>query len=128
MTKQTEALKLALEALTYCEALNKDVEQQKMQAITAIKEALAQPAQEPVAWLVEFENGEQELHFDKQDVGESCLPLCLQRPWVVLTKADIDVLEMLYAPPVHPDFANDADHCLELIRQTEAKSKEKNNG
>jgi len=38
MTK--EALKLALEALTYCEALNHAVQQQKMQAITAIKEAL----------------------------------------------------------------------------------------
>jgi len=42
MTKD-EALPLALAALTYCEALNKDVEQQKMQAIIAIKEALAQP-------------------------------------------------------------------------------------
>jgi hypothetical protein len=53
-----EALKLALEALTYCEALNKDVEQQKMQAIAAIKEALAQPEQKPVAWMHEWEDGE----------------------------------------------------------------------
>ena len=30
---------------------------------------------EPVAWLVTFENGEQELHFDKQCVGESQVPL-----------------------------------------------------
>ena len=33
--------------------------------------------QEPVAWLVEFENGEQELHFDdtKESLGESQTPL-----------------------------------------------------
>ena len=41
MTKD-EALRLALEALHYCEALNSSVEKQKMQAITAIKEALAE--------------------------------------------------------------------------------------
>jgi hypothetical protein len=42
MTKD-EALKLALEALTYCEALNRPVHEQKIHAIKAIKEALAQP-------------------------------------------------------------------------------------
>ena len=47
-TIERKKLEQVLEALTYCEALNKDVEQQKMQAITAIREALAQPAQEPV--------------------------------------------------------------------------------
>jgi Zn finger protein HypA/HybF involved in hydrogenase expression len=36
----------ALEALTYCEALNRDVEQQKTQAITALRKALEQPEQE----------------------------------------------------------------------------------
>lgn len=43
MNKKDEALNLALEALIYCEALNSNVERQKIQAITAIKEALAQP-------------------------------------------------------------------------------------
>ena len=47
MVTKDEALKLALEALTYCEALNRDVERQKMQARNTIQEALAQPAQEP---------------------------------------------------------------------------------
>jgi len=47
MTKD-EVLRLAFEALHYCEALNSSVEKQKMQAITAIKEALAQPEREPV--------------------------------------------------------------------------------
>ena len=46
--------------------------------------------------------------------------------WVGLTLDEIDLLEELYAPPVHPDFVNDASHCLELIRHVEAKLKEKN--
>jgi hypothetical protein len=64
-------------------------------AITATKQALAaqrehepenEPyvslasVQEPVAWLVEFENGEQELHFDKQSVGETQAPLYTTPP------------------------------------------------
>jgi hypothetical protein len=53
-------------------------------------------------------------------------PQPAQKPWVGLTDGDIDLLEELYAPPVHPDFVNDADHCLELIRHVEAKLKEKN--
>jgi hypothetical protein len=43
-------------------------------------QALAQPEQEPVAWLVEFENGEQELHFDEQSVGEIHTPLYTNPP------------------------------------------------
>jgi len=31
--------------------------------------------QKPVAWLVEFENGEQELHFNEQSAGETHTPL-----------------------------------------------------
>jgi hypothetical protein len=49
-----------------------------------------------------------------------------QHTWVGLTDEEVDLLEELYAPPVHPDFVNDADHCLELIRHVEAKLKEKN--
>jgi|GEM_PF-4190830 len=48
-----------------------------------------EPAQEPMAWIVEFENGEQELHFDAQSVGETQTPLYTaqpQRPWVGLTQ------------------------------------------
>ena len=49
-----------------------------------------------------------------------------KREWVGLTNEEIDFLEEMYAPPVHPDFVNDASHCLELIRHVEAKLKEKN--
>jgi hypothetical protein len=40
LDKLREAARLALEALHYCEALNSSVEKQKMEAITALKEAM----------------------------------------------------------------------------------------
>ncbi len=48
MTKD-KALALALEILHYLEALNSDTQRQKMDAITAIKEALAAPKQD--GWM-----------------------------------------------------------------------------
>ena len=48
MTK--EVLKLALEALYALAAMNHTTQQMKSNTINAIKEALAQPEQEPVAW------------------------------------------------------------------------------
>ena len=48
MTK--EVLKLALEALYALTAMNHTTQQMKSNTINAIKEALAQPEQEPVAW------------------------------------------------------------------------------
>ena len=58
-----EALKLALEALHYCEALNRPVHEQKIHAIKAIKEALAQPEEQQS---------------------------CDKRPWVGLTDEEIN--------------------------------------
>jgi hypothetical protein len=40
-----------------------------------MKEAL-----KPVAWIAEFENGEQELHFEKPTVGETITPLYTTPP------------------------------------------------
>jgi hypothetical protein len=55
MTKD-EALKLALEALEMCEVpWTGTLDHNLTEAITAIKEALAQPEQEPVAWITEWE-------------------------------------------------------------------------
>jgi hypothetical protein len=51
MTTQTEALKLALEALEGFYEYGYD-RRECFEHITAIKEALAQPEQEPVAWVV----------------------------------------------------------------------------
>ena len=59
-----EALKLALEAMEYMAKIRdcqreagyplSDADKGLQKAITAIKEALAQPAQEPVAWMYDW--------------------------------------------------------------------------
>jgi hypothetical protein len=46
--------------------------------------------------------------------------------WKSLSLEECEDLEFLYGPPVHPDFSKDEFHCLELIRHTEYKLKEKN--
>ena len=51
MTKEREALKLALEALECALSDDRPYIVQCKEAITAIKEALAQPEQEPVVWM-----------------------------------------------------------------------------
>ena len=51
MVTKEEALKLALDALEYMDGHYLSLPQQGMQALTAIKEALAQPAQEPEAYI-----------------------------------------------------------------------------
>ena len=51
---EREALKLALEALE----TSMYPQQKQLQAITAIKEALAQPEQEPVAWIEHHKGGD----------------------------------------------------------------------
>jgi len=45
MTDLRQAAQQALEALTYCEAMDRNAEQQKTQAITALRTALAQTVQ-----------------------------------------------------------------------------------
>jgi hypothetical protein len=59
-----EAMKLALEALEYWDVHGR-LHQPTEEAITAIKEALAQPEQEPVAYLVLFEGAGKLLEFTK---------------------------------------------------------------
>jgi len=72
---EREALKLALEALesdyTFeWPAMHRPerVEKKRFQAITAIKAALAQPAQEPVAWAVVGDG-----KFGKYEIGRETL-------------------------------------------------------
>ncbi|CAB4123444.1 hypothetical protein UFOVP43_25 [uncultured Caudovirales phage] len=68
----TEALKQALEALenTTPTGFNMERDKQFFVAITAIKEALAQPQQEPVAWVCYgFSDGEMhDIDFEQKDV------------------------------------------------------------
>ncbi len=49
-----------------------------------------------------------------------------KQEWVGLTDEEIEVIEVLRAPPVHPDFV-DCDDWVEFARAIEAKLKEKNN-
>ena len=121
MTKD-EALTLALEALTYCEALNRPVHEQKMHAITAIKKALAQPEQEPVARVIDDgspEGATEWIPFAKRveplKTGDLLYTAPPKRPWVGLTDEELlDIADMAYA--------ND----LELLHNLQAKLKEKN--
>jgi len=124
MTK--EVLKLALEAL---EAAEIDGNCQ-YGATEIIRKALAQPAQEPVAWLLY--NGERKESFwmDKGDAydlemrpehrWEPLYTTLPQRPWVELTDEEIDaVCAQLGLAQLAP---------RKVARAVLAKSKEKNNG
>jgi len=96
MTKD-EALKQALEALQAHGAAYLHHELRYKEAITAIKEALAQPAQEPVAWAVyDKRGGSKSLHWPENHSpnGDATMfdavPLVPQRPWVGLTDDEIE--------------------------------------
>ena len=101
---EREALKLALEALEELNNTNshwwQEVDRATIDkidpAIIAIKEALAQPAQEPVAWM--HTNSRKIFVLQKPFNWEIFTPLYTttpQRPWVGLTDADIaDCMEM----------------------------------
>ena len=92
-----EALKMALEALEGKYSITASMLNQQFQAITAIKEALAQPAQEPLGYMnagyvYEMQQGQLPYAFvyPKFGVGVSVALYTTppQRPWVGLTKED----------------------------------------
>jgi len=91
MTKD-EALKMALEALELS-AVTVDsfgVQRKTQKAITAIKEALAQPAQKPVAWMDEY--GDVLSASTVDGTGLRNIPLYTappQRTWVGLTDEEL---------------------------------------
>jgi hypothetical protein len=102
-----EALKLALEALEYASTGNRRPEIIGP-AITAIREALAQPAQEPDIYPEEA-----------RDMGLEALayyttPPAAQRTWVGLTDGERNTIGRHHA------------YVDNIIRATEAKLKEKN--
>jgi len=112
-----EALKLALEALeVWVEGFSDLVDDLDEQAITAIKEALAQPAQEPVAKLNGIDKYGPMLgwykHWTNFPVGTKLYTTPQQRPWIGLTFAEICECEN--------------DSLLKFARAVEAKLKEKN--
>ena len=99
MTK--EVMQQALEALENHEGNyklgNAGCDRQEA-AITAIKEALAQPAQpeqEPVAWVCYGTPGKRDIDFEEADINKLPIGSLLytspapQRPWVGLTDEEI---------------------------------------
>ena len=111
MTK--EVLKLALEALYALTAMNHTTQQMKSNAINAIKEALAQPEQELVAWEQFYPDiGKPQLTYPPQGIYYTPP----QRTWVGLTLDDIP-----------DDDTNNLDF-YRGGRWAERVLKEKNNG
>ena len=86
-----ETLKLALEVLEDLPGFRADIDN----AITAIKEALAQPAQEPVAWMYQHPNNHLKTCYQTYKPNGECAPLYTtppQRPWVGLEGEEIRYL------------------------------------
>ncbi len=123
MTKD-EALKLALELIQdYVDDYGPhDKDSGAQYVITAIKEALAQPEQEPVAWWNKTKDtaSTDPVHRNNAD----CQPLYTtppQRTWVGLTA---DEMEGLYQLATYMDVT---DH-IHMLMMAEDKLKEKNDG
>ena len=122
MTKD-EALRLALEALTNAywptesDLMPAHNIKECADAITAIKEALAQPENEPVAWI--STGTARMIHWtaDKPAYGDDWVPLYTtppQRKWVGLTEDEVN------------DLYNEGMGIHATIEATEAKLEEKN--
>jgi hypothetical protein len=111
-----ETLRMALEALE----AHADIGIKSDKAITAIKQALAAPESEPVAWR--WTNGKNWLTYGEMphDRFESTplytTPPAAQRQWVALTDEDVS------------DLCDEASNfgTSSWIRRIEAKLKEKN--
>jgi len=117
-----QALELALEAMEgfipYLPLKDEAQCNRYDKAITAIKEALAQPEQEPVAWA---DHGVVNWIADKQFKHAALLYESPQRTWVGLTDEEIaDCAEKMEASDPTDSFWR------EFFRAIEAKLKDKN--
>jgi hypothetical protein len=133
MNQEDEALKLALEALEWEESQTAYPSRMMTNAITAIKQALAQPApvQEPVVWRWSESKGERWFgwttdwsHHDKAKLMAFPIeyayttPPAAQRQWVGLTDEEIEKA----CVPLGAAMLS----FTEVARAIEAKLKEKN--
>ena len=117
-----EALKLALEALEGADQIDCDMQA----AITAIKEALAQPKQEPLAWISTGPASMIHWTADKPAYGDDWVPLYTtppQRTWVGLSDEEIKAFDTW-----HDNREEEVGWCnpSEIVAYIEAKLKEKN--
>ena len=128
MTKD-EALKMALETLEQLDGIDTETECVTIDVgdvIDAIKEALAQPKQEPLAWI--STGTARMIHWtsDKPAYGDDWVPLYTtppQRTWVGLTKEEIAEFDTW-----HDHREEEVGWCnpSEIVAYIEAKLKEKN--
>ena len=135
MTKD-EALKLALEALDciYSPLHVREIEKVG-NAMKAIKEALAQPEQKPVAMRYDFngygysyiDNGSGSNWREKIKNAESLYTAPSQRTWVELTDKEIDLLNYVQVEGCQCSLCY-IDGVEEFARAIEAKLREKNGG
>ena len=128
-----ELMQQALEALEWCRGEDLAwVNEPEFftEAITALRERLAQPEQELKPWQTEetYDN-DGVLIARRMKRGPNCEwePWLTppRREWVGLTDDELEMLELKHAPPVHPEFVKD-DDWWEFARAIEAKLKEKN--
>jgi hypothetical protein len=85
--------------------------------------SIPQPAQEPVTWMVTYQDGSREVVYEtpstlNPDISHAVLHRPQQRPWVGLTNGEIADLE----------YATDTLEFSETVRAIEQLLKEKNNG
>ena len=131
-----EALKLALEALEEIHVGNMTpmAETNWIKAITAIKEALAEPEQEPVAmrydydgygWLY-IDNGSGSNWREKIKNAEPLYTAPPKREWVGLTEEERDHLEGLHLYAARNQVEAWIEGVPAFIDAIEAKLREKN--
>jgi hypothetical protein len=119
---QTEALKLALEAITQYLAESPDPSEEAVErlcdAASAARKALAQPEQEPVAWIMPDGKTVNKwgLKFYGGQAGEPLYTTPQQRTWVGLTDEERD------------DLLDNYITAEGRARAIEAKLKQKNMG
>ena len=113
MTKEREALKLALEALG--EPKEHIAKHRRLEAIPAIREALAQPEQEPAFW---YDRHHKDFSHVQRLGWEPLYTTPPQRTWVGLTDEEIDLLSC--------EMVKGDKSVNWLCRAIEAKLKEKN--
>jgi hypothetical protein len=124
---EREALKLALEALEFYYDLYK--EKVDANVITAIKEALAQPKQKPVAWMREDEDCTDCIVWEQTE--EHTIPLYTappQRTWIGLTEEERDHFEGLHLYAARNQVEAWIEGVPAFIDAIQAKLREKNGG
>ena len=128
-----EAMKLALEALVFAQYEDEDYDdvcdQKVREARNALRQALAQPEQEPIAWMhttgtghVYFRKKPQDKVFNPQPVY-TAPP---KREWVGLTADEIWQCNKASGSAVEFHICYEHQNVLDFAEAIEAKLKEKN--